>query len=366
MKGFSYRKLLARVGGLLMASAMLAGGSAMPAHAQSFEQPAPVVLPKDESAHHSQLEWWYFVGHLYGTDPSGAKREYGFEVTVFQLWALPLGPATYSWHFAVTDVNNKLHRVEERIKVDNIPGQTGGFAFANNDWSVSGSQQNYAIKAMLSDGRFGIDLTTSSHIPFAIHGGNGVVDYRPIGKTSAYYSSTALDTVGTIYDDGVPIRVTGISWQDRQWFNKGTVFDQGGSFFGGGWNWFAMQLDNNTQYMLYYLQDPLTGAITNKFGTRVTNGVTSPIAGSQMDLQVLSTWRSPTTGYNYPSKWNVILPEGTVTVTPQVDNQEMFWPGHRIYWEGTSAVAGTLNGQSITGRSYVEVNPWIQPYASLP
>ncbi|BEV01146.1 carotenoid 1,2-hydratase [Novosphingobium olei] len=360
------RRLLGRAACWLSAVAMLGGIAASPAQAQLFEQPAPVVLPKDEGAHHSQLEWWYFVGHLYGTDPSGAKREYGYEVTVFQLWPLPLGPATYSWHVAVTDVNNKLHRVEERIKADLIPTQTGGFSFTNKDWSISGSQQRYAIKGMLSDGRFGIDLTTSSKIPFVVHNGNGVVDYRPIGKTSAYYSSTALDTVGTIYDNGVPIKVTGISWQDRQWFVKGTVIDGGGTIFGGGWNWFAMQLDNNTQYMLYYLQDPLTGAVVNKFGTRVVNGVSSKLTGAQMDLNVLSTWRSPKSGYNYPSKWKVILPEGAVTVTPQVQDQEMIWPGHRTYWEGTSEVAGTLNGQTVTGRSYVEVNPYNQPYASLP
>ncbi len=361
----SRRKLAAIANGLALL-AMPTGIGATAAQAQLFEQPAPVSLAKDESAHRSQLEWWYFVGHLYGTDPSGAKREYGYEVTVFQLWPLPLGPAIYSWHFAITDVNNNLHRVEERVKSDTIPAQTGSFTFTNKDWSIGGSRQNYAIKAMLSDGRFGIDLTTSSRIPFTVHGNNGVVDYRPIGRTSAYYSSTALDTVGTIYDNGVPIRITGTSWQDRQWFVKGTALNQGGSIFGGGWNWFAVQLDNNTQYMLYYLQDPLTGAIVNKLGTRVVNGVSTTVPGQQMDLQVLSTWRSAQSGYTYPSKWNVVLPEGTLTVTPQVADQEMVWPGHRTYWEGTSAVVGTLNGQSVTGRSYVEVNPYNQPYASLP
>jgi predicted secreted hydrolase len=361
----AYRRLTA-AGGALALAITIGGAAATPARAQSFEQPAPVVLPRDEGPHKSQLEWWYFVGHLYGTDPSGAKREYGYEVTVFQLWPLPGGPATYSWHFAVTDVNNKLHRVEERVQTDAIPDRTGSFSFSNRDWSVSGANQKYAIKARLADGRFGIDLSTSSHIPFAVHNGNGVVDYRPIGRTSAYYSSTALDTVGTIYDRGVPITVTGTSWQDRQWFNKGTALDQGGSLFGGGWNWFAIQLDNHVQYMLYYLQSPVTGAIVNKFGTRVVNGRASSITDTQMDLQFLSTWRSPTSGYLYPSKWKVLLPEGSLIITPQVADQEMVWPLHRTYWEGTSAVTGTLNGAAITGRSYVEVNPYLQPYTSLP
>jgi predicted secreted hydrolase len=135
---------------------------------------------------------------------------------------------------------------------------------------------------------------------------------------------------------------------------------------GGGWNWFAIQLDDDTQYMLYYLQDPNTGAIINKFGTRVSKGVATAVAGSQMDLKALSTWTSPNSGYTYESKWNVILPEGSLTITPLVDDQEMLWSGHRTYWEGSSQVVGTLNGNDVTGRSYVEVNPWRQPYTSLP
>ncbi|WIH05374.1 carotenoid 1,2-hydratase [Xanthomonas translucens pv. graminis] len=359
--------LFSRLRSWLATGAIACGLLTSPAFAQSFEYPAPVVMPGDEGAHHSQLEWWYFVGHLYGVDPSGVKREYGFEVTVFQLYPLPLGnTATYSWHFAVTDVNNKLHKVEERAISDTIPGQTGGFNFTNGNWSVGGSQQNYAIKAALSDGRFAIDLKTSSALPFVLHNGNGLVDYRPIATTSSYYSSTALDTEGTIYDNGVPIKVVGVSWQDRQWFVKGTEADQGGSFFSGGWNWFAIQLDDNTQYMLYYMQDPGTGAITRKLGTRISNGVASVVPGDQMDLKPLSTWLSPQSGYTYESKWNVILPEGNLTITPLVDDQEMFWPYHRYYWEGSSQVVGTLNGKSVTGRSYVEVNPWKEPYSSLP
>ncbi|RZM37097.1 MAG: carotenoid 1,2-hydratase [Sphingomonas sp.] len=349
-----------------LASALALTVAVPSVQAQSFEQPAPVVLPRDEGPHKSQLEWWYFVGHLYGTDPNGAKREFGYEVTVFQLWALPGGPATYSWHFAVTDVNNKLHRVEERAVSAAIPDRKGSFSFTNQDWSVGGSLQNYAIKAALSDGRFGIDLSTSSRIPFALHNGNGVVDYRPVGRTSAYYSSTALDTTGTIYDNGVPIKVTGTSWQDRQWFNKGTALDQGGSLFGGGWNWFAIQLDNHVQYMLYYLQSPVTGAIVNKFGTRVVNGTATPVPGDQMGIRALAHWHSVNSGYTYPSGWTVTLPDGTLTLTPQVIDQEMVWPLHRTYWEGTSAVVGTLNGRPVTGRSYVEVNPYLQPYTSLP
>lgn len=350
-----FGRTLQLCGALLLGVAMI-GAAASPARAQSFETPAAVTLPKDEAPHHSQTEWWYFVGHLNGVDAKGVAREFGYEITVFQVWPLPIGPATYSWHFAITDVTNHTFRYEERTNTAPIPTPVNSFAFQNGDWSVGGSQQNYALKARLFDNRYRVDLKTTSNIPFTIHGTNGVVNYNPLGETSAYYSSTALITTGTVYDNGVPIKVTGTSWQDRQWYNiKGN----------GGWNWFSIQLNNNTQYMIYFVQNP-SGAIVNKFATRVVNGVSSPISSSALGLTTLSYWISPTSLYPYPAKWLISLPEGTMTVTPLVQNQELVWPGHRTYFEGDSEVSGVLNSQVVTGRAYAEVNPSFEPLLSLP
>lgn len=337
---------------------VLTGAMALsaPAQAQTFEQPQPVVLPRDEAPHHSQVEWWYFVGHLKGVDARGVQREFGYEVTVFQVWAVPFGPANYTWHFALTDVNKKVFRYEERTSFAPIPNQVNSFSFKNGDWSLGGSSQNYGIKARLSDNKFGIDLHTSSNIPFTIHGDNGVVPYAPFG-TSAYYSSTALNTTGAIYENGQRIQVTGTSWQDRQWFNlQGT----------GGWNWFSIQLDNNTQYMLYFLQAFPSGDIVQKFGTKIVNGVSSPVDPSKMEVKAIDNWVSPKTGFIYPSKWQVSVPEGHMTVTPLVQNQELVWPGHRSYFEGASEVIGTLNGAPVSGRGYTEINPSFEPLVTLP
>jgi predicted secreted hydrolase len=46
-----------------------------------------------------------------------------------------------------------------------------------------------------------------------------------------------------------------------------------------------------------------------------------------------------------------------VTVTPELADQELNTVESTgvIYWEGANAVAGTLGGRPITGRSYVEL-----------
>ena len=116
----------------------------LPPLPQMFAAPAAVVLPRDEAPHQDQLEWWYFVGHLHGTDSYGLAREFGYEVTVFQLRPLDTGSgALYSWHFAITDVAGRVYRFEERVDTAPIPQPRNGFGFSNGDWSVSGAQQNY-------------------------------------------------------------------------------------------------------------------------------------------------------------------------------------------------------------------------------
>ena len=45
------------------------GAPATPAAVTAPVGPGPVQLPKDEAAHGSAVEWWYFNGHLQGTGP---------------------------------------------------------------------------------------------------------------------------------------------------------------------------------------------------------------------------------------------------------------------------------------------------------
>ena len=85
-----------------------------------------------------------------------------------------------------------------------------------------------------------------------------------------------------------------------------------------------------------------------------------------MKLQQLATWLSPKSGYLYPSKWQVTVPDGTYTVTPFVAAQELVWPGHRTYFEGDSQIVGARNGQAVTGVGYTEVNPYFEPPVGLP
>jgi predicted secreted hydrolase len=83
-------------------------------------------------------------------------------------------------------------------------------------------------------------------------------------------------------------------------------------------------------------------------------------------MTVLGSQRSPSSGFTYPTKWRLTVPSGTFQVTPLVPHQELTVPLHRTYLEAASSVTGRLDGQPVSGRAYAEVNPWEEPYTSLP
>jgi len=310
-----------------------------------------VTLPQDEAPHHNSTEWWYFVGHLDGVDPDGQKRQYGFELTVFQERPTPLklAPAIYAAHLAIADVTRSTYSYEERATLAHIPHEKDGFSFDIDHWTASGGSGKYALDAIFANAPYGLHLQLTSDKPAVLHGDKGIIPYGPFG-TSAYYSYTSLTAKGTIVDHGVPVTVTGISWQDRQWGNYKSMHKT-------GWNWFCMQLNDNVQYMLYFIQDD-TGNIVQKAGTKIVDGVGTAISADQMSMTPIDSWISSKSGNRYPSKWQVTVPDGSLTVTPLVPHQELVWPRQKTYFEGDSEISGTLNGKPASGLGYAEVNPY--------
>jgi predicted secreted hydrolase len=145
----------------------------------------------------------------------------------------------------------------------------------------------------------------------------GLIDYGPPGL-SYYYSRTRLAVQGDLVtSDASPEHVTGEAWMDHQWGNFVVA--------GGGWDWFSLQLDDQSEVMLYVLRD--------------ANGTTISIVGTQVmpdgsvhqfnDLapQPLGQWRSPHTGATYPSGWQLALPDGRyLEIEPVLQDQELYFP----------------------------------------
>jgi len=209
---------------------------------------------------------------------------------------------------------------------------------------------------------YAISFQLSATKPVVLHGGDGLISYGAAGF-SYYYSRTRMGLTGTLTDHGQKLSVSGQAWMDHQWGNFV-------SLIGSGWDWYSIQLDNNTEYMLYVIRDSQKHPVAT-FGTYVAgNGTASEIAAAKISTSALSTWTSPETGGVYPSGWDVGIAGQvdsagqhlSLTLTPQLLDQELVTTEStgNAYWEGAVLVSGTLGSQPVTGVGYVELTGYVK------
>jgi predicted secreted hydrolase len=125
-----------------------------------------------------------------------------------------------------------------------------------------------------------------------------------------------------------------------------------------GWDWFALQLDDGWDLMIYRLRRADGGADPLSDGVLVdpAGGRTRLRWGADVTLQETGTWGSPVDGARYPSGWRIRIPERRwdLTVEPRVPGQEIDLSFR--YWEGAVTARGTgEGGRPVAGHGYVEL-----------
>ena len=305
--------------------------------------PLPVIVPRDDAPHGDLTEWWYYTGHLDAAD----GRTFGFQYVIFQAVRSD-GPVGYAAHFAITDLAKGTFSYDQRSAIGAGSRTTDRFDLSVNDWWMSGA--NGVDKLVASMPGYAIDIGLTSAKPIALHNGTGVISFGPAGD-SYYFSRTRMPVAGNMTVDGVQIAVTGTAWMDRQWGNF--------VFAGGGWDWFSMHLDDQSDLTGSIVRDDL-GNVILVYGTLVDpTGKTTHLTEAGFRATALDFWMSPKSGANYPSRWRITLPDQNLdmTVSPVVLDQELDARTSTgvIYWEGAVAVTGTREGRPLTGRGYVEL-----------
>ena len=359
--------LVAACSGPLLANAPAPTGAPFekPTPRPSAMDPIPVSLPADDAPHDRLTEWWYVTGHLATID---GTREFGYEAVIFRAQRGEF-PVTWASHFAITEKPRN--------------GRTGSFTYEQR--AEVGPQVNIApvmsrpVRAAFAiTGANPLDPSTLNREPWSMLvlpdggmeiGGNGLMLQLGAGRApvlhdtdgwvafadaggSYYYSRTRMPTSGTLEIGGETLVVAGSSWFDHQW----------GDFIaigGGGWDWFALNLDDGSDLMLSFVRAK-DGTFPLVYGTWVeSDGAVRHIDGSVIALTALGTWTSPHTGATWPSGWRVrISTLGLdVTVTPEVADQELNTLDSTgvIYWEGANRVAGSRAGVPVGGSAYVEL-----------
>ena len=318
-------------------------------------------FPRDHFNHPDfRTEWWYYTGNLRAAD----GRRFGFELVFFRQ-AQRRGPGDNSsaWrvddlylaHLAFTDIAAKRFRYYRRLNRAG-PGIAGvsldeGRIWNGNwesNWNTATAVQT--LSAVAEDLRFTLRLTPRK--PPVVNGENGVSQKAEgLGKAS-YYVSFPLLAVDGMFNGSA---VTGTAWMDHEWFTHQL------ESFQAGWDWFSVQLENNTQFMLFQLRHVDGSIDPYSAGTYVdAAGLATHLKHSDFQLQPLAFWTSPITHARYPIRWRIAIPSLKVELdcAAALPDQELGVEdvGSPPYWEGSVTYSG-----SAAGVGYLEMTGYAKP-----
>lgn len=330
---------------------------------QLFEEVKPgkiLKFPKDHGKHpDTQTEWWYFTGNL-----NSENNRWGFQLTFFRrsmlrekafdksAWGIR---DIYPAHFAITDVNGGKFFHSELLSREGP-----GLAIAKDDdlhvairnWKAVRDGDN--IRLYAAEANHGVELNLTPVKPIALHGENGFSRKgKDPSQASYYYSFTRMQASGTLTFDGKHYDVSGLVWMDHEF---------GSSILSGdqiGWDWFSIQLDDNTELMVFSLRNR-KGIMEKPFGTLVLDdGKTVELSEKGIRIEPTGSWASPRTKTRYPSGWKVVVEDEEIEliVKPVIPDQELSTMGsvQVVYWEGAVDVSGKRKGKPIAGKGYVEL-----------
>ena len=379
--------LLAACGGPILANpaAPRYEATAAPSGTPIPADPQPVALPADDAPHDRLTEWWYYTGHL--RDETGGR--WGFEFVVFRAERGDF-PVTWASHVALTDETGQAFHYAQRAEIgpqvdlagvpilaasdgNSAPAATrAGFAFGirgldladastltRRPWTMTGHGGTDRLGVAVppteglgdASGGFGLALELATTKAPALHGGDGYIDFGLAGG-SYYYSRTAMTAAGQITVGDRTLTVDGTAWFDHQW---GDFISVGA----GGWDWFAINLDDGTDLTLSLVR-AVDGSYPLVYGTLVdASGRTRNLEAADFTVDVSAAWTSPATGTAWPAGWTVSLPaeDLVIRLSPTVAGQELDTRATTgvIYWEGSQRVTATRGGQTLGGEAYVEL-----------
>lgn len=310
----------------------------LPESAASACRVAPlgrVSLPTDDGAHDQPIEWWYWTGHL-KTDEG---RWFGFEEVFFR--ARINGVLSKMSQMAITDIATGQFHHGSVSGLGDVIAPKGSFDLALGPFGAIGGNGRDHLHGTVDGYEVDLDLQ-STKAPVLQHG-DGYTDYSFGGHTS-YYSRERMAAQGTISIDGTPHKVSGTAWFDHQY---GDLLKTAKI----GWDWYAIQLDDGRDIMLFVVRDPA--------GPVLAGG---SLSGARCEVQELTeykvtplgSWVSPHTGCTYPMGWRIEVAGTTLDLTPVMPDQEIF-KSRPIYWEGAATVSG-----GATGRAYIELTGYCE------
>ncbi len=335
----------------------------------SVTGPCNLAFPKDHGPHPGyRTEWWYYTGNLQAE--SGDR--YGYQLTFFRSQISPPGAAKNwprppsAWrtrqifigHAAISDMSKKRHLQAELIAREALAmagasqNAAGTTVFIHN-WSAAIGTDSHVLKAVADN--MSVALTLQPVKPPVLHGQAGYSRKGSSAKrASCYYSLTRLNSKGFLKTNGKAIAVEGSSWMDHEYstapLEPGIV----------GWDWFSLQLSDQTEMMLFLLRKENGDIHPASSGTFIDRaGKAQHLSRENFSVDVLDRWKSLRSGAVYPAAWrlNVFPLAIQLTIAANLSDQEMRTAASTgvIYWEGSVSANGTAAKQPVKAEGYIEL-----------
>lgn len=315
----------------------------------------PFQFPDDHGPHPGyRSEWWYLTGSL--QDDQG--NLYGVHFTAFRQAIRPDSPSDNLWrtaqvymaHLALSDVANSRHTEDQRL-VRGHPKLAGAralpFAVWVDGWTLESEEEAFLpLRLRAGSEAFVVDVSLQEAKPIVLQGNNGL---SRKGKDSAsyYYSITRLHAAGELRlgDRIVPVR--GRAWLDHEWSTSALSDGQ------VGWDWFALQLEQGSDVMVFQLRRKDGERDPHDSGVHVSpDGSYHTLTGQDFQLTPLAFWQDER-GVRWPMRWQL-----TLTDLPHVLVVQAAFPDQRmdtafVYWEGLVTVRD--EAERTVGRGYMEL-----------
>ena len=307
--------------------------------------PPQISFPEDEGAHPDfEVEWWYLNSIL--TDSDG--RRYGAMVAYFYNGLKVL---------SISDIEGKRSYPEVSFSGPDYAQGSLDLRWGGNDhwYRTDPDSLTYHLEANGTETSLSLDLVSEK--PPLMVGGDGLIEWTY--RSTYYYSLTRLQVEGQIGLKGKTVDVEGIGWMDHQWMD---------SLGDGGWDWFSVQLDNNTEIIFWQIVNP--DESVDSYDLTIMFPDNSIYHTKDIMLEKLESWISHVSDNEYGILWRVQEETHGLDLEVRVGNPnqeirvfENFEGIDFDFWEGDTVVSGYLDGEPVSGTGYAEL---VRPPTGMP
>lgn len=310
-----------------------------------LEGATPAVNINADLAHKPNytLNSWFAVGHF---ESEGHKLNYLVHLFVLSIKGFTVAVDSTA---SITDETTGLYRVEHSFHTFLRASADQEKLFVKTPKSsISGTLDEMHIQSKLENASIDLTLKAIGHPLY----NKGTANFDLLGMDVFQYSIPTLATTGTLTLDGHQFPISGVSWFDRQWQNQKLGPPN------GRWTWMDLNLSNDMRISLWDA-DNLKGkadawvTVIDKNGKHIIAKLT-PLKQDASDY-----WHSDESGYSYPTKWRVQVPELEIDLVVNAKPQAQEVNGTSARYEGASSISGTVKGEKVKGNCYVEmVGDW--------